>query len=98
MPRPPKLTRQEVKRRAALISERYLREVDEPLGPRHAGAIVSSLAREASRSWDEGYWRFDSAHQCALGVVRRYRWSVPQQIWDMLSAWALLDVCGAVGR
>ena len=72
--------------------------MDEPLDPHHSGAIVSALARSAASEWDHNYWRFDNAHQCALEIVRKYRWHVPQQIWDMLSAWALLDVCGAIRR
>ena len=80
------------------IADQWLAEMDEPLDPRHSGAIVSSLAREVAREWDTGYWLYGSAHECALETVRKYRWLIPQQIWDMLSAWTLLDVCGAIRR
>ena len=101
MPRPPRMSRAEIEKRAANIARWWQEEqrmMDEPLDPHHSGAIVSALARSASDSWDEGYWRFRSAHECALEIVRRYRWDVPQQVWDMLAAWALLDVCGAIRR
>lgn len=98
LPRPPKLSRREIEERARRIADRWLAEIDEPLEPRHSGAIISSLARAASASWDDHYWAYESAHHCALETVRKYRWHVPTQVWDMLSAWALLDVTGAIRR
>ena len=99
--RPPRMSRAEIEKRAANIARWWReeqRKMDEPLDPHHSGAIMASLAREAAREWDHGYWRFRDAYDCSLSIVRRRRWDVPQSVWDQLAAWSILDIAGAIRR